>query len=451
MGTLYRRFITSQALKILLFYDYQKKSGYLSDMTGGISLCQPEKNLHLNNLNNESRGLEKVIEKPTETIMNEIENVWLRKTWRDIIAIKTVGLHKIIDGDAEIYIMPLNKFKWICKHKLCGVYLILNTTNGKYYIGSSNHIIRRWSKHLNDLKKKIHHNIHLQRAFNQYKPEKFEFIFIKNVSPESLIKSEQIYLDVAKAEKEFTYNISFTADRPEMTEAMKCKISSGIINAYKNNPALGERASELKKLFFKNHPQAVIDNRMRVKQSYIDDPNLKRLSSERMKRFFDNPASRKHLSDKAKSRYKNNPLLGKQIGERNKLLYSGHGNPRYDEACYNFYNIVTKESYVGTRYDFYKKYDINKNDVGKIINCPGTFTTNWCVMKKLKDKDELNEIMKKFTNKHVIHSFTNTITRQSFTGKPSEFRKQYNLHQSCVSALVRRVASHHKDWILSAI
>lgn len=50
----------------------------------------------------------------------------------------------------------------------CGIYYITNTINGKFYVGSSKNIKKRWARHIRDLNNNNHHNIYLQRSCNKY-------------------------------------------------------------------------------------------------------------------------------------------------------------------------------------------------------------------------------------------------------------------------------------------
>lgn len=56
-----------------------------------------------------------------------------------------------------------------------GVYLIRNIKNGKVYVGQTNNLKLRKQNHFADLKANIHHNKHLQSAWNKYGKENFEF------------------------------------------------------------------------------------------------------------------------------------------------------------------------------------------------------------------------------------------------------------------------------------
>ena len=52
-----------------------------------------------------------------------------------------------------------------------GIYKIINKVNGKYYVGSSLNINKRWSVHKSALSKNKHHNDHLQNAWNKVDDE----------------------------------------------------------------------------------------------------------------------------------------------------------------------------------------------------------------------------------------------------------------------------------------
>lgn len=62
----------------------------------------------------------------------------------------------------------------------CGIYKITCLENNKVYIGSSKTLRDRLASHKNLLKKNRHENDHLQRAYNLYKIESFEFEILEN-------------------------------------------------------------------------------------------------------------------------------------------------------------------------------------------------------------------------------------------------------------------------------
>jgi group I intron endonuclease len=101
----------------------------------------------------------------------------------------------------------------MAKELLKGIYKISNIINGKFYIGSSNDIKDRWREHICQLNQNKHHNKHLQRAWNKYGAENFEFNIIEYVENEDdLLKIEQRWLDETKCyNREIGYNVSKTA------------------------------------------------------------------------------------------------------------------------------------------------------------------------------------------------------------------------------------------------
>lgn len=76
-----------------------------------------------------------------------------------------------------------------------GIYKILNKVNDKFYIGSSNNLLHRKSTHFYDLRNNKHRNIHLQRSYNKYNEDDFEFSIIEECEVDDLIKREQYYID----------------------------------------------------------------------------------------------------------------------------------------------------------------------------------------------------------------------------------------------------------------
>jgi group I intron endonuclease len=91
-----------------------------------------------------------------------------------------------------------------------GIYKITNKINGKFYIGSSKQIERRWWEHQNDLNKNKHVNQKLQSAWSQHGSNEFEFTIIETVDESQLLIREQFYLDTFKPHL-IGYNISDTA------------------------------------------------------------------------------------------------------------------------------------------------------------------------------------------------------------------------------------------------
>jgi len=88
-----------------------------------------------------------------------------------------------------------------------GIYKITNKNNGKFYIGSSKHLDRRWWEHQNDLVKNNHINPKLQHAWNYHGKNAFEFTIVETVDETKLFEREQFYLDTFKP-NQIGYNIA---------------------------------------------------------------------------------------------------------------------------------------------------------------------------------------------------------------------------------------------------
>lgn len=77
-----------------------------------------------------------------------------------------------------------------------GIYIIKNKINNKVYIGQSQKLNQRYSGHLRRIKTHSHHNEILQRAFDKYGADNFEYNILEEVSDGSvLIEREKYWID----------------------------------------------------------------------------------------------------------------------------------------------------------------------------------------------------------------------------------------------------------------
>lgn len=76
---------------------------------------------------------------------------------------------------------------------ICGVYSITNKLNNKKYIGKSDNIYVRWDEHRKDLNKGVHHNKHLQRAWNKYGEENFIFEIVEKCKNDDIAYQRERY------------------------------------------------------------------------------------------------------------------------------------------------------------------------------------------------------------------------------------------------------------------
>lgn len=112
-----------------------------------------------------------------------------------------------------------------------GLYRITNTVNGKYYIGSSNDIKRRWINHKNTLRRGKHRNCHLQASFNKYSADAFVFEIIEELPPDTdrevMLEIEQKLLDALTPHDwvHNVYNIHKMVDNINTPDEVRQKMS----------------------------------------------------------------------------------------------------------------------------------------------------------------------------------------------------------------------------------
>lgn len=77
------------------------------------------------------------------------------------------------------------------------VYLITCVPNSRRYVGSTNNLKARWQDHKSFLKRKAHHNVHMQRACNKYGLDAFKIETLwssDSASVDELIRMEADFI-----------------------------------------------------------------------------------------------------------------------------------------------------------------------------------------------------------------------------------------------------------------
>jgi group I intron endonuclease len=211
--------------------------------------------------------------------------------------------------------------------KKSGIYLIVNTVNGKYYVGSSFELNRRWNSHRRNLNSTTHVNEKLQRAWSKYGESNFEFIALETYllnNRDVLYDIEQKYLDVCRLHRETNYNVNYDS----------------------RNPMKGNRHnSEVKE---------------KIRKS------MKGVNSGSKNFFF----GKKFIHRMCGSE---NPNFGKQYDESRKLKTS-------DRNVYTFFNTTSGEYFVGTRREFYKRYNLVENKVHQLVRGERKSHHKWSII-----------------------------------------------------------------------
>jgi group I intron endonuclease len=91
-----------------------------------------------------------------------------------------------------------------------GIYMITNTANGKFYIGSSVNMQGRGATHLYLLRTGKHFNKHMQASFNHHGEKAFKFDTLCVVDKDNLLLFEQMFVDKMRP----VYNVGTKVDRP---------------------------------------------------------------------------------------------------------------------------------------------------------------------------------------------------------------------------------------------
>lgn len=102
---------------------------------------------------------------------------------------------------------------------VAGIYRITNTNNGKFYIGSSIHVTKRWWEHKKWLRLGSHHNYHLQASWNKHGENAFVFAIEEKFPPNTpqtvLLGRERELIDKWFDAGSKCFNVSRTTDAPD--------------------------------------------------------------------------------------------------------------------------------------------------------------------------------------------------------------------------------------------
>lgn len=106
------------------------------------------------------------------------------------------------------------------KDKTSGVYKIVNTVTGEFYIGSSKNVKKRWLEHKRSSTWKRRPNSLLYKAMQEYGVDKFRFQILAPVMPEYLKQVEQEFIELLNP----TYNdINARGENIERRKASQTK------------------------------------------------------------------------------------------------------------------------------------------------------------------------------------------------------------------------------------
>lgn len=141
-------------------------------------------------------------------------HLWPEKsTWIGLTNTFTGGWDRSLDGvvNGAVTFNPKRFPQLTVAHDgVSGIYLIYCVGNEKFYIGQSKDLWRRRRFHLYFLRKGCGVNPKLQRSFDKYGEDSFQFYILELTTLERLTEREQDYVDALVP----WFNIGLTVDNP---------------------------------------------------------------------------------------------------------------------------------------------------------------------------------------------------------------------------------------------
>jgi group I intron endonuclease len=294
---------------------------------------------------------------------------------------------------------------------MIGIYKIENIINNKKYIGSAVNIDIRFKRHINDLKNNKHNNIYLQREFNKYGLENFNFECIEICDKKNLKEIEQKYLDDIFAIKEcnlYYYNIGKKStggdnisNNPNRNIIIN-KITKGLYERYEKESD-EDKLSRKNKLKGENNPN--YGNKWNDDQRDKMSKQRKGISSKIKGKTFEEihgeekaKILKSKLSEKAKNQIgENNPNYGNKCSEYLKEYYSNLFKNKKNKNALNISKPFTIDDKVyvlltDAAKDYNVKYQTIKN---RILSYK---FTNY---KYIEDENKIKEILLEYEKKYL--------------------------------------------------
>ena len=127
-----------------------------------------------------------------------------------------------------------------------GIYCIENLVNNKKYIGQSINIDYRWSKHKSELKNGNHDNDYLQKSYNKYGIDCFQFNVLEYCDKDKLDEREDYYINLYHTmDRAFGYNLKSGGQaHNHVCDEVRQKISESNKQAYKNSNLKQKRSQD---------------------------------------------------------------------------------------------------------------------------------------------------------------------------------------------------------------
>lgn len=307
--------------------------------------------------------------------------------------------------------------------KLCGIYKITNKINNKKYIGRSIDIIQRWKTHRIELDTNRHKNDYLQKAWNKYGGENFEFEILELCEPEDLNQLEKKYIKKYATfdNKEKGYNLQSGGDFPKASKSTREKISKSnkgrlLTEEHKNKlsktrrkmktPTGLYRVTRVKDDTCLEGYRWVYGYKENDKRIEISRTDLLDLKKEVIKRGLEWIVNDEYLAFKNIFNDKNKIKPKKTLSDEHKLKISSNTsttgffrvNKHKDETCLKGFR------YVYRYYECDKRKELSSVDILKLKEKVIGKGLEWAIVDQDKAKITLKESNKKVEKKFIHHT-----------------------------------------------